>query len=111
MVYGCSNFLGNNQKCFIVCVNENVSIIESDKDVYLYVKERFVLISNKIHIKSKAFATISIMEKAISNPKILSNNNYFICDKKGVTRCQNGEMYRKFRKYCYFILNFHKKML
>jgi len=113
IVYGNSRFLDDNQKCFIICVNEKVSIINTTKDVYLYVKGKFVLISNKLYKKSKAFATISIMDK-VKKEQIISlskNKNYFICDKRGVTRCEDGDIYRKFRKCCYFILSFHKKMI
>ena len=111
VVYGRSKFLNDNQKCFIICVNERISIINENKDVYLYIKGKFILIGNRFYKKSKAFATISIMENVRNYREFSVNKNYFICDKRGVTRLQNGMMYRKFRKYCYFILNFHKKML
>jgi len=111
VVYGRSKFLDENQKCFIICVNQKISIINSNKDVYLYIKGKFILIGNKLYKNTKAFATISIMENLLSNQAVWLDKNYFICDKRGVTRVQNGRKYRKFRKYCYFILNFHKKMI
>ena len=49
--------------------------------------------------------------KKVNDIKFTKNlpNNYFICGKTGVLRIQNGEIYRKFRKYCYFVLCFRGK--
>jgi hypothetical protein len=111
VVYGTYKFMNEIKKCFIVCVNGNVAVVDDSKVFYLYVKGRLVLISNKIYNKSRAFAIISIMDKKIEIENIYKNlpSNYFICDKKGVFKIQNGKIYRKFRKYCYFVLSFNGK--
>ncbi|MBQ7797796.1 MAG: hypothetical protein IJ371_01585 [Clostridia bacterium] len=61
IVYG--NFIKNNikQHCYILCSNKKVSVINEYKDLYLYIKGKFILIGNKIYRKSKAFATISLI--------------------------------------------------
>lgn len=112
VVYGFSNFLNNRKKCFIVCVNGKVSVIDCKKDVYLYIKGKLILIGNKIYKNTHAFATISVIDKNNFNVFYKNKfNNYFICDLKGVSRYQNGKIYRKFRKCCYFSLCFYKKMI
>ena len=113
LVYGYSKFLNKRQKCFILCVNQKVSVIDCAKDVYLYIKGKIVLIGNKLYKQSKSFSTISIVDKK-QNPQNFTKirfNNYFICDKKGVSCFQGGKIYRKFRKCCNFSLSFYKKMI
>lgn len=111
IVYGISRFLDKSQKCFIICINEKVTVIDSIKDIYLYIKGKFVLIGNKLHKNSKAFSTISIVDEKqnFQNISKKMSKNYFICDKKGVSYIQYGKIYRKFRKCCYFSLCFNKK--
>lgn len=113
LVYGILNKNGIINKCFILCVNGKVSIIDCKKDIYLYIKGKFILISTKIYKYSDAFSIISILDKKCNLPNILQTTakNYFICDKKGVTLIKNNKIYRKFRKCCNFILSFHKKVL
>ena len=113
IVFGYSKFMNVRQKCFIICVNGKVSVIEDSHDVYLYIKGKTILIGNKIYKNSKVFATISKINEN-DNWKFISKNNqnnYFICNKKCVLRLQNGKIYRKFRKYSYFSLNLYKKMI
>ena len=113
VVYGRSSLLSKTEKCFIVCVNGRVSVINSHQDIYLYIKGKTILIGNRVYKNTKAFSTISIVESA-QNYQIISKkycNNYFICDKKGVLRLQGGKIYRKFRKCCYFSLSFFSKMI
>ena len=113
VVFGKSTMLGDTKKCFMVCVNGRVSIIDSTRDIYLYVKGKMVLVGTKLYKKQSCFAMISMIDHSNYFHKIYKNkyHNYFICDAKGVNRIQNGKIYRKFRKYCYFSLCFHKKML
>lgn len=113
IVYGNYKLFENIKKCFIICVNGKVSTIDVNKDIYLYVNQKSILIGNKLYKNSRAFSTISIIDKRNNYQEISQNesHNYFICDKKGVSRLQNGKIYRKFKKWCYFTLCFHKKML
>ena len=111
VIYGVSKFLEKKQRCFILCINEKVSVVDSIKDIYLYIKGKVVLIGNKLYKNSKAFSTISIFDKKQNFQNISKNmsNNCFICDKKGVSLIRYGGIYRKFRKCCYFSLCFNKK--
>lgn len=113
IVYGCYKLLNKRNKCFILCVNQKVSIIEDYKDVYLYIKGKCVLVGNKIYFNSKADACISIINKQLNSRIFGKNfpNNYFICDTKGVTKIKDGKICRKFRKCCYFSLSFYKNMI
>ena len=113
VVYGSYTLFEKTGKCFILCVNGKVSVIDCADDVYLYIRGKMVLIGNKIYRNPKAFSTISIVDIKDNFQKISikSQHNYFICDKKGVSRIQNGKIYRKFQKCCYFTLCFYKKML
>lgn len=114
VVLGYKIFFGKREKCFIVCVNKRVSVIPVYKDVNLYIKNKLILISNRVNrleFADKYFAFILMVDK---NSKITSNKlakNLFVCDNKGVTRWQGENFYKKFRKYCYFSLCFHKKMI
>lgn len=111
VVYG--NFVKENKikKCFILCVHGKVSIIDCVKDIYLYIKGKFILIGNRLYNYSRAFATISIVDEKYNFQKIgkTYQKNYFICDTRGVSRIKNGKIYRKFRKCGYFSLSFYKK--
>lgn len=111
IVYGVSKLLDKKQKCFIICINEKVTVIDSTKDIYLYIKGKFVLIGNKLYKNSKAFSTVSVVDEKQNLQNIYKkmSNNYFICDKKGISCIQYGKIYRKFRKCCYFSLCFDKK--
>ena len=113
VVYGNCKLLEKVKKCFIVCINGKVSIVDCSKDIYLYINQKVILIGNKLYKYSKAFSTISITNEKENYQKKLYNthHNYFICNKKSVSRLQNGKIYRKFQKCCYFTLCFHKKML
>lgn len=106
LVYGI--FIKNNikRKCFILCINSKVSIIDCSKDIYLYIKRKLILVSNNMYNRSKAFVTISIINESINyeNIKIFNRTNHFICNKKGVLHIKNGKIYKKFRKCCYFTL-------
>lgn len=114
VVFGNEIFLGKRERCFIVCVNKKVSVIPIYKDVSLYIKNKQILISNeinKIKYADKYFAFILMRDK---NIKLIPNKlskNLFVCDRRGVIRFQEGIFYKKFRKYCYFSLCFHKKMI
>lgn len=114
IAFGKYSFLAEIKKCFIVCVNEKISVLPVDKDVKLYINGKLILISNKLSKIFKSnnyFSTILLIDK---KAKINSNNllkNVFVCDNNSVTRCQGGQFYKKFRKYCYFSLCFHKKMI
>lgn len=113
VVFGNYKLLKERKKCFIICINGRVSVLNSFDDIYLYIKGKAVLIGNKIYKTSNAFSTVSIIDNG-DNYHIITKNsqhNYFICTKKAVMRLQQGRIYRKFQKCCYFTLCFYKKML
>lgn len=113
LIYGILKNNNIRQKCFILCVNGKVSIINSNKNVYLYIKGNPILINNKIYNYSKTNIEISMIDGKLNTHKFKKYNikTHFICDKKGVTCIKKGKFYRKFRKCCYFSLSFKKKML
>lgn len=112
VVYGESNLLGKKEKCFIICVNQKLSVVKHCFNVYLFVKNRLVMITNKLRNTNKKIITICFADKStLSFDKLNNGNNLFISTKLGVFRLQNGKIYKKFRKYCYFRLYFYKKMI
>ena len=113
VVYGILNNSGVRNKCYILCVNKKVNVIDCNKDLYLYIKGKLILIGNRIYKYSRAFATISfIKEQYVYDDYVKTSvQNYFLCDKRGVSYIKSGKFDRKFRKCCYFTLNFNKKML
>lgn len=114
VVFGNSVFLGNKEKCFIVCINGKVSVIPIYRDVYLYLHGKLILISNKINainMSNKYFSLILMLDKKMKVNFNKMAKNLFVCDGRGVVRVQEGIFYKKFRKYCYFSLCFHKKMI
>lgn len=109
VVYGVLNKCNIKSRCFILCNNQKIKIIDANKDVYLVVKGRFVLIGNRVYNRSNAFATISMTED--QNCMVFEKiylNNYFMCDKKCVTLLNKGKICRKFQKCCKFILKKNK---
>ncbi len=113
VVWGKSNLMDKQQKCFIICVNGKVSLIDCLSDIYLYVNGKIVIVGAREYKRQMGFAMISMLEGDCNLPKNRLNNyvNYFICNKRWVGRLQNGIIYKKFRKCCYFSLCFHKKMI
>lgn len=110
IINGVLNKDGVKKKCFIICMHGKVSVIDYNKDVYLYLKGKLVLIGSKRYVNSRSFATISMLDYTQNYQGIVKSDikNYFLCYKKGVIYIQNGKIYRKFRKYCYFALKFNK---
>ena len=106
VVYGESNLLGQKSKCLITCVNGKISIVDNGVDVSIFIKQKNVIISNKLFKYNNNFVTISLVDKKPFYLEKYKNagNNYFICDKTGVTKIKNAQIYRKFKKYCYFSL-------
>lgn len=114
VVLGKCLFLGEIKKCFIICVNEKISVLPANVDVELYINGKLVLISNKINkvLKTnKYFSSILLIDKKIKINSYKLRKNVFVCDYNSVTRFQGSQFYKKFRKYCYFSLCFHKKMI
>lgn len=108
LVYGKILKNGNLKKCFILCRQNRVKIIDENNCIYLYTKKQLILISNKSCGYSKADINILIKDKMTGLDCINKNefNNLFICHKKGVIYLKNNKIYKKFRKCCYFTLNF-----
>lgn len=111
---GYNAFFGKREKCFIVCVNGKISIIPAYKNVNLYIHGKLILISNnpyEIENADKYFSFILLTNKKVQINSNKLAKNLFICDNNSVTRWQGKSFYKKFRKYCYFSLCFHKKMI
>lgn len=106
LVYGKLNKNGIKTNCYILCTYGKVSVIDCIRDVYLYIKGKFILIGNRFYNVSKAFATISLVKDSdeYRNFGKIYTKNYFLCHKKGVILLKRGKIYRKFRKCCYFTL-------
>ena len=113
VVYGYCKFLEERKKCFIICVNGKVSVINANREVYLYIKGKLILIGNKLLKSFNTFASICMLNKDVNYSKLNKKylKNYFLCNKKGVACIQGNKIYRKFRKCCYFSLCFYKKMI
>lgn len=106
VVYGKINKNNIIKKCFILCINNKINIIDNARDIYLYINKMPILIGAKIYFNSKAFATISFTDEVYKWKKYgkSDRSNHLICDKRGVTSIKNGKICRKFRKCCYFAL-------
>ena len=106
VVYGKINKNNVIKRCFILCINNKINIIDCNNDIYLYIKKNPILISNKIYRWSHILVNIALVDDTSKWIKYGKKGsvNYFICDKKGVTGIKNGKICRKFRKCCYFAL-------
>ena len=103
---------GKIDKCFILCNNSKIKIFEQNCEVYIKLKDGYVLLCNKRYFYSNVFATIIMQDRfnpLIFNPK--SKNNCFYCTPKNVTLIKDGKFYKKFNKCCKFILHFFKKVV
>ncbi len=99
---------GVRVKCLILCINGRVSLIEYNKDIYLDVNGKLVLISSKFYKYSRADIVICLKGNSMIHQinGINYPNNCFLMDKKGVILLKSGKIYRKFKKCCNFILRF-----
>lgn len=105
VVYGEYDFLGQKEICFILCVNKKVSVIRQSSNIYLFIKGKTFVISNEYRFYKNNFIKIFLVNKRCYDIDTIKHyNNCFICDKTGVFKLKNRKIYRKFRKYCYFIL-------
>ena len=112
VVYGTRVKCCKKDKCFIVCTNGKIKIFEQNSDVYLWVKNCYILVGTNRYFSSQAFATISIQDSTqMVNPKQCGISNYFCMDKKSVTLISGGKFYKKFNKCCKFTLKFFKKVV
>lgn len=109
VVYGSMVKDGVKGKCFFVCNKQKLQIFNADRDIYLRVKNKYILIGNKLYMSSRTFATISIMNEIYDiKSQIKNRNNYLICADKQVMLIYGNKIYRKFQKCCYFILKKNK---
>jgi len=100
---------GIKSKCFLLCNKQKLSIINEDRDIYLKIRDEYILIGNRLYVYSQAFATISILDRFNDDYNTCKRgNNRFICTKKKVLVINKGKVYRKFQKCCYFILKKNK---
>lgn len=105
VVYGVRGKCNKKNKCFIVCCNGEIKIFDPNSDIYIRVKDRYILIGSKRYFSSKTFATISICDSGqFYKINQRESNNYFCINKKNVMLIKGGKFYKKFNKCCKFIL-------
>lgn len=110
IVYGILNKDGKRQKCFIICNNKKIHIIKN-KYFYLNIKNKYIIISDEINKRFNKFVTIFMLNKKCDFKNVNIRKKCFLCERKSVTYINNRKIYKKFRKCCYFILSFKKKMI
>ena len=105
IVYGSMIKARKKDKCFILCNHGKIKVFDENCDIYIKVKNCYILIGSKQYFLSKTFATIT-MGNDIKIDKVRRDkiNNYFYCDKKSVTLFKGAKFYKKFNKCCKFIL-------
>lgn len=113
LVYGVIYKNNIRRKCYILCNNQKVYILDTNNDLYLKINNKYILIGDKIYSNVKHFASILFIDHLEKCNQIakLNPQNCLICSKKGVSHLKNGKIYRKFKKCCYFTLSFEKKVL
>ena len=105
VVYGTRVKNNKGDKSFIVCSMGKIKIFDQHCDIYLKVKNHYILIGAKQYFLSNSFATISICDN--TNSYKLNKNiirNYFCVNSKSVILNLGGKFYKKFNKCCKFIL-------
>lgn len=112
IVYGTIIKDCQKDKCFILCNHGKIKVFDENCDIYIKIKNCYILIGNKQYFLSKTFATITMSNDIkFAKERRHKINNYFYCNKKGVTLFKGGKFYKKFNKCCKFILCFFKKMI
>ena len=105
VVYGVRVKEGKKDKCFILCKNGKIKVFDTNYDIYLNIKNHYILIGSNEYFSSKVFATITIQD----DDQLFKFNqryigNYFYINKKSVILSKDSKFYKKFNKCCKFIL-------
>ena len=103
-----SNFA--NQKCeeILYCDSEKLLTFSADRYIKMFIKGKRVIFSLKNVFFECADIFIRIIKNRAEMKKIRQkcHKQTFLCDKYGVEYVKKGKINRKFRKFCYFSLNF-----
>lgn len=101
-----TNLLNKKYEEFLYCDKNGVKIIKSSRYFKIFIKNKQILISNYfLPIKSDYFLYFAGNKNEFVLPKS-QKSVVFVCDKTGVDLHYDKFMMRKFRKICYFSLNF-----
>lgn len=91
---------------FLYCDKNGVKIIKNDRYFKICIKNKFFLISNYfVSAKSDYYVRFVKYRNELRLPQA-RRSVVFVCDKMGVDLHYNKFITRKFRKICYFTLNF-----
>lgn len=103
-----TNLFGNLADEILYCDGEKVCVICGDRYLKMIVNKKSVIFSLKNVFFDSADIFIMTTKKRleIKNNKKIKHSQIFLCDKKGVEYVKGGRIIRKFRKFCYFSLNF-----
>ena len=103
-----TNLLGNLKNEILYCDGEKVTIICPERYIKILINKKSVIftLKNVLFDCADIFITLIKNRLEIKNNKKYRHKNTFLCDKRGVDYVKNGRMIRKFRKFCYFSLNF-----
>ncbi len=101
-----TNLFGKKYEEFLYCDKNGIKIIKTSRYFKIFVKNKQILISNYfLPIKSDYFVYFA-GNKNECKPSKTQKSVIFVCDKTGVDLHYDKFMMRKFRKICYFSLNF-----
>ena len=99
-----------NKSCneILYCDGIKVLTFSGDRYIKLYLKGKRVIFSLKNVFWGCADIFIQLTKNRLEMKKIRQkcHKQTFLCDKHGVEYVKNGKIKRKFRKFCYFSLNF-----
>lgn len=102
------NFLNKIQDEILCCDKSKVITFSSERYFKIYIKGKRVIFSLKNVFFECADIFIRLTKNRLEMKKIRQkcHKRTFLCDKYGVEYVKNGKIRRKFRKFCYFSLNF-----
>lgn len=108
-----TNLCGIKKDEILYCDKNGVKLINNNRFLELFVKNKQIYFSNNFLYKKSNCFVYFFKNKNDFNQSSCINNNFnnrksaiFVCDKYGVNLIYNKIITRKFRKICYFSLNF-----
>ena len=100
-----TNLLGVEQKEILYADKNGVKIINFNRYLNLFINNKTVLITNNNYNKLLD-VNIFINNNSYKHFKIKSSKAFLVCGDRGVICINKSKKIRKFRKICYFTLNF-----
>lgn len=103
-----TNMFGVCKDEILFCDGKKVYIFDKDRYIKIYLKEKSIIFSlRKVSVGcTNIFIRLTKNRSEMENFKQKSHTRMFLCDKYGVEYVKFGKIKRKFRKFCYFSLNF-----